>query len=139
MSDPYAGDAERARRLGRGFGRFAERWRAVIRRRPWLDSAYRVLVTVLGALVVVLGLVLVPLPGPGWLVVFLGLTILGTEHHWARRLLGWLRRALAAFWERWNRWRSARRARGAERRARRAVRERRAPSGRRSGGYAPER
>ncbi|MBL3699138.1 TIGR02611 family protein [Leucobacter luti] len=111
MTDPYAEDAARAHRLSRGFGRFAARWRERIRRRPWLNTVYRVLVTTLGVLVVVVGLILVPLPGPGWLIVFIGLTILGTEFHWARRLLGWLRRVLARFWERWNTWRAARRAR----------------------------
>ena len=111
MTDPYADDAERVKRLSRGVGRVMERWRRAIRRRPWLNTAYKVVVTALGGLVVVIGLILVPLPGPGWLIVFIGLTILGTEYHWARRLLGWLRRVLARFWERWNRWRAARRAR----------------------------
>lgn len=113
VSDPYAGDAERAHRIGRPFARFMERWRGAIRRRPWLNTLYKVLVTIVGVAVVIIGLILVPLPGPGWLIVFVGLTILGTEYHWARRLLGWLRRTLARFWERWNTWRAARRARKA--------------------------
>lgn len=116
MTDPYADDAERAHRFGRPFKRFAERWRAAIRRRPWLNTLYKVIVTILGAAVVIIGLILVPLPGPGWLIVFIGLTILGTEYHWARRLLGWLRKVLARFWERWHAWREARRAQKAERR-----------------------
>lgn len=116
MTDPYADEAERAHRLSRRFGRWMERWRAMIRRRPWLNTLYKVLVTVLGVVVVVVGLILVPLPGPGWLIVFIGLTILGTEYHWARRLLGWLRRTLARFWERWNLWRAARRERKAAQR-----------------------
>ncbi len=111
MTDPYADDAERAQRLSRGFGRFMHRWRERIRRRPWLNIVYRVLITLLGIGVVVIGLILVPLPGPGWLIVFLGLTLLGTEYSWARRVLGWLRRVLARFWERWNAWRAQRRAR----------------------------
>lgn len=61
--------------------------------------AYRIAVAVLGAAIVILGLVLVPFPGPGWLIVFLGLGILATEFAWAERLLdfgrakfrGWLR------------------------------------------------
>ena len=113
MSDPYADDAARAERLSRGAGRFMRRWRGAIRKRPWLNTTYRVVVTVLGTLVAIIGLILVPLPGPGWLIVFIGLTILGTEFHWARRLLGWLRRILARFWERWNLWRAERRARKA--------------------------
>lgn len=34
-----------------------------------------------------LGLVLIPLPGPGWLTVILGLTILSWEFIWAKRML----------------------------------------------------
>lgn len=117
MTDPYADDAARAQRLTSGFGRFMRRWRGWIRRRPWLNTAYRIIVTTLGVVVCVIGLILVPLPGPGWLIVFIGLTILGTEFHWARRLLGWLRRVLARFWERWNLWRAARRERKASRAA----------------------
>ena len=65
-------------------------------------------VTILGVAVVVIGVILIPLPGPGWLIVFLGMTILGSEYHWARRLTGWLRMQLARFWERWRAWRAAR-------------------------------
>lgn len=48
---------------------------------------------VVGAVLVLLGLVLaLPLvPGPGVLFVFGGLTVLGTEFEWARRLRDWLR------------------------------------------------
>jgi len=45
----------------------------------------------------VVGLALVPLPGPGWLVVFLGLGLLATEFAWAQRLLGFTRHRVAAF------------------------------------------
>lgn len=113
MTDHYADDAARAQRLSSRFGRFMSKWRGWISRWPWLNTVYKILVTTLGILVVVIGLILVPLPGPGWLIVFVGLTILGTEYHWARRLLGWLRRVLARFWERWNLWRAQRRARRA--------------------------
>ena len=34
-----------------------------------------------------IGLALVPYPGPGWLIVFAGLAILSTEFHWARHAL----------------------------------------------------
>ncbi len=43
------------------------------------------------------GVRLVPLPGPGWLIVFLGLAILGTEFAWARRLAAVTKRWLARF------------------------------------------
>ncbi|MGO1538721.1 MAG: TIGR02611 family protein [Leucobacter sp.] len=110
MSDMTVDELERAHRLGRPIGRFMERWRHAIHRRPWLNVVYRALITVLGASIVLVGLVLVPLPGPGWLIVFIGLTILGSEYHWARRLTSWLRMKLAQFWEWWKARRAARRA-----------------------------
>ncbi len=76
--------------------------RAWIDGRPRLRSVYRVSVGILGGSIAALGLLLVPLPGPGWLVVFLGLAILGTEFTWARRLAGFLKRMLARFWAWWN-------------------------------------
>lgn len=48
----------------------------------------RSIVTVLGALVVALGIALMVLPGPGILLVVVGLAILATEYAWARDLLG---------------------------------------------------
>ena len=41
------------------------------------------------------GLVLVPLPGPGWVVVALGVALLGTEFAWAARLTDRLRGVVA--------------------------------------------
>lgn len=77
--------------------------------RPVLRRAYLIAVAILGGAIATLGLLLVPLPGPGWLVVFLGLAILGTEFAWAKRLAAFTKRQLARFWAWW-------RARNAERR-----------------------
>lgn len=63
-------------------------------------ALYRVGVAVVGGLVLAIGVVLIPYPGPGWLVVFAGLAILAAEFHWARRLLGFLRRRYHA-WRHW--------------------------------------
>src|SRR5436190_20276596 len=52
-------------------------------------NAKRVAVTIAGFAVVIVGLILVPLPGPGWLIVFAGLAILATEYVWAQRLLNY--------------------------------------------------
>lgn len=38
-----------------------------------------------------IGVIAIPYPGPGWLIVFAGLAILATEFAWARRLLHYLR------------------------------------------------
>lgn len=60
----------------------------------------RIGIGVLGLIVVLGGLVLVPLPGPGWLIVFAGLAIWSLEFHWAARLQAWGRRQFS----RWTSW-----------------------------------
>jgi uncharacterized protein (TIGR02611 family) len=77
--------------------------RALLRRRPGLNLAYRILVGVVGTAVLIAGIIAIPYPGPGWLILFAGLAILGSEFQWAQRVLhstrerydawtGWLRR-----------------------------------------------
>lgn len=61
---------------------------------------WRVGVTVVGAAVIAIGIVLLPLPGPGWLIIFAGLGILASEFAWARRLLVFVRRQV----RRWSQW-----------------------------------
>jgi uncharacterized protein (TIGR02611 family) len=61
---------------------------------------FRIGVAVVGAAVLVLGIILIPYPGPGWLVVFAGLAILATEFSWAGRLLTYAR----GRYERWTAW-----------------------------------
>jgi uncharacterized protein (TIGR02611 family) len=80
------------------------RWRRRVARRRSLDSVYRALVGVVGALVVALGLVTIPLPGPGWLTVIAGLVVLATEFYWAERLLHFTRHHV----NRWTAWVAAR-------------------------------
>ncbi len=50
-------------------------------------SGKRIAVTIAGAVVVLVGIALLVLPGPGWVLIFAGLAILSTEYVWARRLL----------------------------------------------------
>jgi len=47
-----------------------------------------------GFLVVVLGLLLVPLPGPGWLIVLGGLLILSKDFAWAERTIAIVRKRI---------------------------------------------
>lgn len=63
--------------------------RAKLANRHW--DLRRVAVTLLGFLVVLIGLVLLLLPGPGLLVVALGFAILGTEFLWAWRMQRYVR------------------------------------------------
>lgn len=68
------------------------RSRAWIHRHPHVRAPYRVLVALAGLTVIGLGLILVPLPGPGWLIVFVGVAVLGTEFPAAHRITVWVRR-----------------------------------------------
>ena len=63
------------------------RWRDGLRERPTYDFTYRIVVGVVGLVVLGLGILAIPYPGPGWAIVFLGLGILATEFEWAHRLL----------------------------------------------------
>lgn len=81
--------------------RFLRRSREWVERHPGLRWAYRLGVAVLGTLIVIVGLILVPLPGPGWLIVFLGLATLGTEFPAAARFGAYIRRILTRLWHRW--------------------------------------
>lgn len=107
-TDPTADDFARANRIGQPIARFMTRWRGIIRKRPWLNIVYRVLLTIIGVAIVIIGIILIPLPGPGWLIVFVGLTVLGSEFHWARRLTSWARMQLARFWYWWRAWQAER-------------------------------
>lgn len=67
-------------------------WLYRIRQRWIGDSAlrrlvWRLVVTALGGAIVLSGLAMLVLPGPGWAVIFLGLAVLATEYAWAHRLL----------------------------------------------------
>jgi len=74
-------------------------WRRRIRSNPHSHLIYRLVVGILGLAIVVLGLIMVPFPGPGWLVVFLGLAVWASEFEWAQRLLQRARRTLKAWTE----------------------------------------
>jgi uncharacterized protein (TIGR02611 family) len=76
------------------------RWRRRIAARRSLDAPYRAGVGVVGGLVVGVGIITIPLPGPGWLTVIAGLFVLATEFAWAERLLEFTRRHVT----RWTDW-----------------------------------
>ena len=76
------------------------RLRRFVARSRGLEVAYRVIVAVLGFAIIVAGLALIPLPGPGWLIVFAGLALLSTEFAWAERLLRYAR-AKVYGWTSW--------------------------------------
>jgi uncharacterized protein (TIGR02611 family) len=78
----------------------ASRWRKAIAAHRSVDHGYRVGVGIVGGAIVALGIVAIPLPGPGWLIVIAGLVVLATEFLWAERLLEFTRRHV----QRWTDW-----------------------------------
>jgi len=78
----------------------ASRWLAPVRSRvhgwPAGRLVWRVGVAVVGLVVVVAGIVMLVLPGPGWLVIFLGFTIWATEFPWANAVAMFVRRCIRA-------------------------------------------
>ena len=74
--------------------------RRFVARNRGLEVAYRVVVAVVGFAIIVTGLALIPLPGPGWLIVFAGLALLSTEFAWAERLLHYARTKVHG-WTEW--------------------------------------
>jgi uncharacterized protein (TIGR02611 family) len=80
------------------------RWLWPLRKRvhglPGGPLIWKIVIGVIGGAVVLLGLLLIPLPGPGWALVFVGLAVWATEFVWAQRLLRWARQLLRD-WTAW--------------------------------------
>ena len=51
------------------------------------STPYRVIFVIVAFLILIGGLALVPLPGPGWAIVFVGLGMLALEFKWAENLM----------------------------------------------------
>ncbi|WP_028809712.1 TIGR02611 family protein [Streptomyces sp. 351MFTsu5.1] len=74
---------------GQGLGSKAPEF---IKSRRLLHLSWQVLVFVIGLAVVAAGIVMLPLPGPGWVVIFAGMAIWATEFVWAQLVLRWTKR-----------------------------------------------
>ena len=61
-------------------------WRRRIRSNPHSHRIYKWVVGIVGLMVIAGGIVLLPLPGPGWVIIFVGLAVWASEFEWARRL-----------------------------------------------------
>jgi uncharacterized protein (TIGR02611 family) len=86
VSDSATGDEQTAEReLGSRAPRFIQASRL-------LHVSWQVGIFVVGLAVVGAGVVMLPLPGPGWLVIFGGMAIWATEFVWAQLVLRWTRR-----------------------------------------------
>ncbi|MFI9627764.1 TIGR02611 family protein [Streptomyces sp. NPDC052042] len=92
---PVAGDVgegaapDGVSREGRAFGSRAP---GFIKASRALHLSWQVGVFMVGLAVVVAGVIMLPLPGPGWLVIFGGMAIWATEFVWAQFVLHWTRR-----------------------------------------------
>lgn len=63
-----------------------------IKARRALHVSWQVGVFIVGLAVVVAGIIMLPLPGPGWVVIFGGMAIWATEFVWAQLVLRWTKR-----------------------------------------------
>ena len=105
---PYLGAMTRMETQGPEKSRLSPKWamqrvdafRTRVRSKPGGALVWRIGVTVAGVLVIAVGIVLLPLPGPGWLIIFAGLGLLATEYEWAKRLLRFARDQV----QRWTDW-----------------------------------
>ena len=75
-------------------------WRRRIRSNAHTHRIYKWVIGIVGFLIVAGGLALVPLPGPGWIIVIFGLIVWASEFVWAARLLDWVKARLKD----WNEW-----------------------------------
>ena len=77
----------------------ARRWltpaRSFVHGWPGGRHVWRVVVAIIGLIVVVAGVVMLVLPGPGWLVIFLGFTIWATEFPWANAVAMFVRKGIS--------------------------------------------
>lgn len=65
-------------------------WNSWLPNAPNFPAAKRIVIAVIGGTVTLIGIALIVLPGPAFIVIPVGLSILATEFLWARR---WLKKA----------------------------------------------
>lgn len=83
----------------------AAKGRSYHRYREWVSKqhasvlvAHKAGVIVAGVVVILVGIILIPLPGPGWLIVFFGVSILGLEFPFFGRFTAWVRKKAHHVW-----------------------------------------
>ncbi len=84
-------------------------WRDWARRRHSTHLVLKGVVLLVGAVLVVAGIAMLVLPGPGWAAIFLGLVVLGSEFDSAARVRHALHEKLRAGWSAATAWRRGRR------------------------------
>lgn len=73
------------------------RWRRAVRCHPVAGPLYRVVIGLLGLALIIVGIPMVPLVGPGWATIFVGLFLWSTEFIWARRVTQFVKAEVKAF------------------------------------------
>ncbi|WP_130444430.1 TIGR02611 family protein [Streptomyces sp. BK239] len=63
-----------------------------VKARRVLHLSWQVGIFIVGLAVVIAGIIMLPLPGPGWVVIFGGMAIWATEFVWAQLVLRWTKR-----------------------------------------------
>ncbi|QOV39569.1 TIGR02611 family protein [Streptomyces ferrugineus] len=63
-----------------------------IKARRVLHLSWQVGVFIIGLAIVIAGVIMLPLPGPGWVVIFGGMAVWATEFVWAQLVLRWTKR-----------------------------------------------
>ncbi|EDY43661.1 TIGR02611 family protein [Streptomyces sp. SPB074] len=90
--EPGQSRGEGAGEPAKGLGSRAPRF---VRERRTLHLSWQVGVFVVGLAVVAAGVLMLVLPGPGWVVIFGGMAIWATEFVWAQLVLRWTKRKVA--------------------------------------------
>ncbi|MEO3844889.1 TIGR02611 family protein [Streptomyces sp. CNZ287] len=85
LDEPEKPDAPEHSTWGSKAPHFIQRSRA-------LHLSWQVGVFIVGLAIVIGGIILLPLPGPGWLVIFAGMAVWATEFVWAQIILHWTKR-----------------------------------------------
>lgn len=88
-ADEETGEKTDGTKDGQGLGSRAPEF---VKARRLLHLSWQVLIFVIGLAVVVAGIIMLPLPGPGWVVIFGGMAIWATEFVWAQLVLRWTKR-----------------------------------------------
>lgn len=97
------------------FHRWLEARKERMNAHPVLRHLYKPLVIGVGTFCFIAGLIMLVTPGPGWLFIFIGLGIWGTEFTWARCANRFMKHVVLTAWYRYRAWRQQRKERKAAR------------------------
>lgn len=65
---------------------------------PFYQVLSKIAVAVAGTVIIIVGIILIPLPGPGWLIVFSGLALLSLEFPLAAKIVNWIKQKALFIW-----------------------------------------